>query len=40
VELARFELPREFDKPTCELKGVYAPEGELKDWLRKELGAS
>jgi hypothetical protein len=39
VELARFELPREFDKPTCELKGVYAPEGELKDWLRKELGA-
>jgi hypothetical protein len=37
VELARFELPPEFDKPTCELKGVYALEGELKAWLKREL---
>ncbi|OGW40974.1 MAG: hypothetical protein A2Y97_03300 [Nitrospirae bacterium RBG_13_39_12] len=37
VELAKFELPGRFDNPVCELKGVYAPEGELKDWLKKEL---
>lgn len=38
VELARFELPIDFEKPVCELKGVYALEGELKSWLKKELG--
>jgi hypothetical protein len=38
VELAMFELPSEFDKETCELKGIYAPEGKLKAWLKKELG--
>jgi len=37
VELAKFELPSEFDKTVCELKGVYALEGELKDWLKKQL---
>lgn len=37
MELARFELPQRFEKPVCELKGVYALEGELKEWLRKEL---
>jgi hypothetical protein len=37
IELARLELPEEFEKPVCELKGVYALEGELKEWLRKEL---
>jgi hypothetical protein len=37
VELAKFELPQEFLKPVCELKGVYALEGELKTWLKKEL---
>jgi hypothetical protein len=40
VELAKFELPDNFQKPVCELKGVYALEGELKDWLKKELGVS
>ena len=37
VELARLELPEKFEKPVCELKGVYALEGELKEWLKKEL---
>ena len=26
-----------WDKPICELKGVYAPEDDLKEWLKKEL---
>ncbi len=26
-----------FEKPVCELKGVYAVEGEVKAWLMKEL---
>jgi hypothetical protein len=39
VELAKFELPEKFEKPVCELKGVYALEGELKTWLMKELNA-
>ena len=37
LELAKFELPKRFEKPVCELKGVYALEGELKEWLKKEL---
>ena len=40
VDLAKFELPANFQKPVCELKGVYALEGELKDWLKKELDVS
>jgi hypothetical protein len=40
LEIARFELPKQFEKPVCELKGVYALEGELKEWLRKELDAA
>jgi hypothetical protein len=36
--LARFELPQRFQKPVCELKGVYALEGDLKEWLKEELG--
>jgi hypothetical protein len=39
VELAKFELPKRFEKPICELKGVYAVEGEVKEWLMKELNA-
>ena len=39
VELAKFELPEQFTKPVCELKGVYALEGELRAWLKKELEA-
>ena len=39
VELAKFELPKRFQKPVCELKGVYALEGELKKWLKDELNA-
>ena len=35
VELGKFELPQRFEKPICELKGVYALEGELKEWLKK-----
>lgn len=37
LELARLGLPERFEKPVCELKGVYALEGELKAWLREEL---
>lgn len=37
LELARIELPAQFEKPVCELKGVYAVDGDLKDWLRKKL---
>jgi hypothetical protein len=36
-ELAKFEVPSRFQKPVCELKGVYALEGELQKWLKKEL---
>ena len=36
-ELAKFEVPGRYHQPVCELKGVYALEGELKKWLRKEL---
>jgi hypothetical protein len=39
VELAKFELPEKFEKPVCQLKGMYAVEGELRDWLQKELHA-
>ena len=28
-----------FEEPVCQLKGVYAVEGEIKDWLKIELGA-
>ncbi len=39
MEVAKFELPERFEKPACLHKGIYAPEGELKEWLKKELGA-
>jgi hypothetical protein len=39
IELARFELPKQFEMPVCALKGVYALEGGLKEWLKKELDA-
>jgi hypothetical protein len=39
IELAKFRLPERFEKPICELKGVYAVEGEIKEWLMKELDA-
>jgi len=37
VELAKFDLPKEFEKPVCELKGVYAIDGDVKHWLKREL---
>ena len=37
IELAQIELPERFEKPVCELKGIYALEGELKEWLKEEL---
>jgi hypothetical protein len=40
LELAKFELPKEFEKPVCELKGVYALDGDLRQWLKRELGVS
>jgi hypothetical protein len=38
--LAKFELPKEFEKEVCELKGLYALDGDLKGWLKKELGVN
>jgi hypothetical protein len=38
IELAKFSLPERFEKSVCLLKGMYAPEGELKEWLKEELG--
>ena len=38
LELAKFELPGQFEKDICELKGVYALEEDVKEWLKKELG--
>ncbi|MEW6585961.1 MAG: DVU0772 family protein [Nitrospirota bacterium] len=40
AELARIELPEQFEKTGCLHKGMYALEGELKEWLRKELNAA
>ena len=37
IELAKFELPKKFENPICELKGVYAIDSPVKEWLRKEL---
>ena len=39
-ELARFELPRRFEKDVCELKGVYALGADVKAWLKGELGVA
>lgn len=38
VELAKLELPKQFEKEVCELKGVYALGEDVKAWLKKELG--
>jgi hypothetical protein len=39
-ELAQFELPSRFEKDVCELKGVYALDDDVKDWLKEELGVA
>ena len=43
VELAEFEIPEDLKDRFQEInsfdKGVYAIEGELRDWLREELDA-
>jgi hypothetical protein len=38
--LAKFELPKQFEKDVCELKGVYALDPDVKQWLKQELGVS
>lgn len=38
AELAKFELPKQFEKDVCELKGVYALGDDIRVWLRKQLG--
>ncbi|MDJ0722010.1 MAG: hypothetical protein QNJ04_10280 [Desulfobacterales bacterium] len=40
VELARFELPEQFERDVCELKGVYALDDDIKAWLQEELGVA
>jgi hypothetical protein len=37
AELAKFELPKRFEKDVCELKGVYALDRDVKEWLQTEL---
>ena len=39
-ELAKFELPERFEKDVCELKGVYALDDDIKNWLKKELNVN
>ncbi len=39
-ELARFELPRRFEKDVCELKGIYALDADARAWLKQELGVA
>jgi hypothetical protein len=38
--VAKFELPKQFEKDVCELKGIYAPDEDVKAWLKKELGVA
>ncbi len=38
VDIAKFALPESFCKTVCLLRGIYALDGELKEWLKKELG--
>ena len=40
LELAKFELPERFEKPVCELKGVYPLEEDAMAWLKGELGVA
>jgi len=40
LELAKFELPVRFEKDVCELKGLYELDGDVKVWLKQELGVS
>jgi hypothetical protein len=40
VDVAKFDLPEKFEKPVCQLKGIYAVDGELRDWLQKELNVA
>jgi hypothetical protein len=40
LELAQFELPKQFERDVCELKGVYALDDDTKAWLKKELGVA
>ena len=37
IELARLDLPERFEKPVCEIKGIYALDDDLKEWLKMEL---
>ena len=37
LELARFELPKKFEKPVCQLKGVYAVAEHLLCRIRPQL---
>jgi hypothetical protein len=37
AELAKFELPKQFEKDVCELKGVYGLDPDVKQWLQAEL---
>lgn len=40
IDIAKFAIPEEFQKPVCEIQTAYAPEGKLKEWLRKELSVN
>jgi len=43
-ELAKFEMPEEIENEFIKMngkhKGVYAVEGKVKNWLKKELGSA
>ena len=40
VDLAKFELPKEFEKPVCQIRGIYALDGELQAWMKKQLNVA
>ncbi|NWF97728.1 MAG: hypothetical protein HXY52_02170 [Nitrospirae bacterium] len=40
VDIAKIEVPEKFQNKFCNFKGVYAPEEELKEWLKKELNVN
>ena len=39
-DLAKFGVPEQYAKIACRHQQSHAPEGELKDWLKKELNVN
>ena len=37
IELARIDLPEKSEKSVCEIRGIFALDDDLKEWLKMEL---